>query len=618
MLSHDSVSGPLDMSLAASRGQSPIHNDYLKNMGVASTMTLSIIVKGQLWGMFAFHHGRTRHIGPSLRGAAELFAQFFSLQTEQRIQTERNATRTKALEHQSAFMDATDTASSIADLIKQIAAPFCEIVEAEGLALIVKDEVVLYGDTPDQETVKAIGKKLLSGATEDIIATAALNEYGFTPSPSAGAMAMAIEQEERYELLFFRNEAALSVRWAGAPDKEIIEEDDGPRLRPRGSFKTYIQKMKGKSQPWETHSMIAAEEIRKTVIKADAALARRLSHKEEQQRSIYIAELNHRVRNILALIRSLSRRAKESSHSLESYAKALEQRISALGAAHDIAVNQITAGVGINDVFETEVKPYENEAGNRLAITGEKYVLKAGVAPTFALVAHELMTNSVKYGSLSTPEGTIHIDVKTENNGITILWQERRGPKVIAPARRGFGLGLIESAVPYEMDGDTKVEFLNEGLKVTFWLPEKFVTLQSEAFIVKETDSPPIESRDPMIPRNVLVVEDSMMVAIDMAEMLRSLGVADVKTCATVAQAKRSLEVILPDFAVLDINLRNEMSFEIAEQLIQNDVPFCFATGYGSNYPVPETLSENVILTKPVDLNTLGATLKKLYGDDKP
>lgn len=617
LLSHDPLAPPLNMSLAASRGQSPIHNDYLKNMGVASTMTLSIIVDGRLWGMFAFHHNSTRHIGPSLRGAAELFAQFFSLQMEQRIQTERNSARTKALEHQSIFMDATDTASNISDLIKEIAAPFCEIVDANGLALIIDEDVVLYGDTPDQGIAKNIAEKLLPERTQTIISTSSLSDYGFNTLPVAGALAMLIEQEERYRLIFFRNEASLSVRWAGAPDKDITEGEDGPRLMPRSSFKAYIQQMHGKSQPWEGHSLIAAEEIRKTVMKADAALARRLSHQEERQRSIYIAELNHRVRNILALIRSLSRRAKDSSHSLESYAKALEQRISALGAAHDIAVNHIAEGVSIDVIFETEVKPYQNKKENRLVMTGEKYVLKAGIAPTFALVAHELMTNSVKHGALSTADGSIHIDVKHQKSGVAITWEERGGPEVIPATRRGFGLGLIESAIPYEMDGDTSVEFLKQGLKVNFWLPEKFVMPLSDIFKPTHTSKASIDKIDTSVPHYVIVVEDSMMVAIDMAEMLRSLGVKDVKTCASVGQAKRSLEAKLPDFAILDINLRSEMSFEVAEYLILHNIPFCFATGYGSDYPVPENFSEYTVLTKPVDLNTLGSTLKSIYGDHK-
>ena len=613
LLQHAADAPPLDMSLAASRGQSPIHNQYLKNMDVNSTMTLSIIVEGALWGMFSFHNATAHHVGPSLRGASELFAQFFSLQMEQRIQNNRNIARAKALEQQSVLMAATDSATSLTQLIENIAAPFCELVNAEGLAIISPSSVSLYGHTPDENMARAIGTVMLAQADETVVTTQSLKDYGFEASPIGGAMGIVINQDQRYEFLFFRNEVLQSTLWAGAPEKQIIDNEGTPRLMPRGSFETYIKKMDDMSPPWEPFDIVAAGEIRKTILRADAALARRLSSKEERQRSIYIAELNHRVRNILALIRSLSRRAKESSHSLESYAKALEQRITALGAAHDLAANQISSGVSITEIFETEVKPYKQIANNTLVLTGEKFVLKPEIAPIFALITHELMTNCVKYGAFSVPDGNLHIDVKGEKNGITITWEESGGPVLDPPTRRGFGLGLIENAIPYEMDGDSEVQFLPEGLKVKFWLPDKIVTPLTEALNVKKLERKSSQSLKSMTPENVLVVEDSMMVAIDMAEMLRSLGVAHIDTCATVAQAKRSIEGKLPDFAVLDINLRNEKSFEVAQMLREKNVPFCFATGYGSAYPIPETLQDELRLTKPVDLNTLSSTLKKLY-----
>ena len=613
LLSHNASDPPLDMSLAASRGQSPIHNQYLKNMDVHSTMTLSIIVEGALWGMFSFHNATPRHIGPSLRGASELFAQFFSLQMEQRIQTGRNIARSKALEQQSVMMAATDSATSLTQLIEDIAAPFCDLVNADGLAIISQSSVSLYGHTPPEDLVRAIGSKMLAQADDRIVSTQSLKDYGFDASPVGGALGIVINQETRYEFLFFRNQVSQSIRWAGAPKKEIIDDAGTPRLMPRGSFNTYIKKMDGLCPPWEPFDIVAAGEIRKTIIRADSALARRLSSKEERQRSIYIAELNHRVRNILALIRSLSRRAQESSHSLESYAKALELRISALGAAHDLAANQISSGVSITEIFETEVKPYEQVANNKLFLTGEKFTLKPDIAPIFALITHELMTNCVKYGAFSVPNGNLHIDVKEEKNGVTITWEESGGPALKPPSRRGFGLGLIENAIPYEMDGDSNIEFSPEGLKVKFWLPKKIVTPLTDGLDVKKLERKSSQSLKAMTPESVLVVEDSMMVAIDMAEMLRSLGVSYIDTCATVDQAKRSIEAKTPDFAVLDINLRDEKSFEVAEILRAKHVPFCFATGYGSAYPIPETLQDELRLTKPVDLNTLSATLKKLY-----
>ena len=613
LLTETDNSHPLDLTFAASRGVSPIHMEYLRNMGVRATMTLSIVVRGELWGLFAFHHSKPRNIGPGLRGAAELFAQFFSLQMQQRVEIELNTARANALEYQSTLVDAAENALNLSELVSKIAAPLCKLVDADGLALISPESVFQSGKTPSPEITRQIGESLLAEQDDDFIVTDSLESRGFEVSPCSGAIALHLDKNTDNMVIFFREEAALSVKWAGAPHKDIIEGDDGPRLKPRGSFQVYKESVKGKSRPWEQKNIFAAQQARMALTKADSALFRRLSHKAERQRSIYIAELNHRVRNILSLIRSLSRRTQETSYSLESYAKALERRISALGAAHDLAANHITNGIVINELFELEAKPFENEDIQQFFLHGEKYILRSDIAPIFALIVHELMTNCVKHGALSIAGGRIDVSITSADQGVLISWTETGGPKTKKPTRQGFGLGLLESAVPYELNGKSNIEFRPEGLYAEFWLPLNLVTPLSEAMAAPPHQSTRRRAQKHKFPKDILLVEDSLMLAIDMSDMLKGLGAQTVEKAASVAQAMDALKKFTPDFAILDISLRDEESFEVAESLIELSIPFCFATGYGSEYPVPESLKDHLVLTKPVNINLLRSAIKDLY-----
>lgn len=178
LFAHADDAPPLDLTLAASRGTSPIHLEYLQNMGVGGSMTLSIVVQDTLWGLLAFHHSTVRRVGPSMRGAAELFVQFFALHMEQRLEKARNAVRADTLTHQSALLEAVDTATDIAALIKDIAPAFCRIVEADGLAIISADSVVSHGLAPSPQQTRTIAKHLLEGAEDDLHSTACLAGEG--------------------------------------------------------------------------------------------------------------------------------------------------------------------------------------------------------------------------------------------------------------------------------------------------------------------------------------------------------------------------------------------------------------------------------------------------------
>ena len=452
-----------------------------------------------------------------------------------------------------------------------------------------------------------------SNTAENLVVNDSLKDLKLETGAIAGALALRLHADTKDVVIFFREEASLSVTWAGAPDKQIVEETDGPRLKPRGSFAAYTQSIKNKCKPWEQHTVLSANEIRLALAKTDTALYRRLSQKAERQRSIYIAELNHRVRNILALIRSISRRSHESSNSLESYARALEQRITALAAAHDLATNQVISGVNISTVFETEAKPYVSDTQKQLFISGQTILMQAEAAPIFALVVHELITNCVKHGAFSNMDGRVYIDIQSHDEKIKIHWKEKGGPQIKPPTKRGFGLGLIEQAIPYELEGESFVEFQPDGLDVEFWLPRKILAADSNEFAKLMDKKQNLSRKLEDVPNYVLVVEDSMMVALDTSDMLKNMGVEKIETAATVDQAVSVIQKAPPDFALLDVSLRETTSFSVAETLQSMDIPFCFVTGFGSDLDLPDQFKSQIVLTKPTDLKTLRATIRKLY-----
>ena len=607
LLSARDVESPLDLTLAASRGQSPVHSEYLQNMGVSATMTLSILIRGELWGMFAFHHSSPKVLDPTMRGAAELFVQFFAMQLEQRFEREHAQVAMRSVAHQSAFLEAAETSKSLIGLVSQLADPICKDTNSDGLAIVTNEVVFRHGDTPASEAIRKIVEHF--SAEDDFAATSCLVKDGFQVAPTAGALVLPVDPQGNEYLVFFRNETALSITWAGSPKKKIDTSDSGPRLVPRASFAAYEEKVKDQSRSWEFEDIARAKQVRDALAKAN--FYRRVSD-QERQRKIYIDELNHRIRNILALVRSLARSTKESSRSLEGYANTLENRIAALANAHDLAANRISDGVEINQIFATELEPFVSNS-SRLTLSGDRYLVLPDTAPVFALIAHELMTNCVKHGALSVPTGKITVDVKGDERGVTVTWVEQDGPTINEPGSYGFGMRLIDEAIPYELDGESHIEFLATGLKAVFWLPAKHIVRLTANSQTKTSRHREVNAK-PGFPSSILLVEDSMMVAMDMEDMLRQIGAKQIEKSSTVRRAIQTLQHFSADFAILDISLRDETSFDVADALRQHRVPFCFASGYGSKFTIPEHLRDVPVLTKPVNAVLLQQTISTLYG----
>ncbi len=614
---------PLDLSLAHLRGISPIHVEYLKNMGVGSTLNLALGVRGELWGLIAFHHLEPKVLGADTRSVCELFSQMFSLIVQQQIEKENLVARERAGEARRRMLADTNVMNDLVGSFREIAPILQELVICDGLAVVTDDQLQTLGDVPATSAIRA-----LSGIKpEEFDLIEPIQRLGAHPAvagtgdlkTSAGAMIVRATSAYPLQLIFFRNEVLDEITWAGRPEKSITVGEYGHRLTPRGSFEAYHQQVKGSSAPWSNEDQAAAGAMQVTLTQISGRSERAMLDRQadllsyQRQQDLMIAELNHRVKNILSLIRSLSRQAMQSTTSMEAYATALEQRITALAAAHDLAVYSTMDGVPLRALVETEMTPYRATGSTQVLIDGPVVGLRADVAPMIALVVHELVTNANKYGALSTQDGMVRIAWTEDESGLHFTWRELGGPPVTPPERKGFGRSLIERAIPYEFDGTVEMEFPPSGVRFACFLPAAALSAVSNDVAL----SKPKPARDVSgvaANRTALLVEDNAVLAMDMQDTLDRLGFASVETAGTIASALGLLAKNTYDLAVLDLNLRGEVSYDIADALLEKAIPFIFVTGYGSHFDMPPHLANIGILSKPVNEASLSNALAEVMG----
>ena len=189
---------------------------------------------------------------------------------------------------------------------------------------------------------------------------------------------------------------------------------------------------------------------------------------EERQR-ILVAELNHRVKNTLAIVQSLAMQTHRTTENPVAFIQALDARVRALAKAHDLLTENSWEGAMLKDVIGRTLEPYAAEriADRRIEIAGPPVRLDAQAAVVLNMAFHELVTNAAKYGALSAPGGAVTvswtIDRKSDPEAIDIVWAETGGPPVAAPSKRGFGSHVLEAGLAHELDGKVTMDFWPEG-----------------------------------------------------------------------------------------------------------------------------------------------------------
>lgn len=194
----------------------------------------------------------------------------------------------------------------------------------------------------------------------------------------------------------------------------------------------------------------------------------------EQQQRMLVQELNHRVRNTLAVVGVIASQTMAQAASPEAFLDAFLGRIDALGRSHGLLAREQWGDVGLRDILLGELVP---QAGaDRIDLEGPPVLLKPKAALAFGLIAHELATNALKHGALSAPEGRVRLTWSLSRQGdgvdsLVLRWREADGPVVGQPGGAGLGSVLIEREVRHDLGGELATEFQPDGLCVTITVP---------------------------------------------------------------------------------------------------------------------------------------------------
>lgn len=283
---------PLDLSFAGLRSVSPIHIEYLKNMGVASSMSVSLLTEeGRLWGLIACHHRAPHFVPYEIRMVCDLLAQSISarLNVEEQHAEYEGRIRLKSLTTQLVSLMAQE--EEFLDGLRKNPVELLAFARAGGAAVVDTDKCSLLGECPPEESVWRIVDFLVDSGREEVFSTDSLphsmrNGESYREKAS-GLLAVSISKIHRSYILWFRPEVVQTVNWAGDPQKTVETDNAGiPRLHPRRSFETWKETVRSRSIAWTEAELEGAAELRNAIIGVVLRKAEELAQiSEELQRS---------------------------------------------------------------------------------------------------------------------------------------------------------------------------------------------------------------------------------------------------------------------------------------------------------------------------------------------
>jgi light-regulated signal transduction histidine kinase (bacteriophytochrome) len=484
---------PLDMSDCVLRSVSPIHIQYLKNMGVAASMSVSIVPDdGVLWGLVACLHGEPKRVGYETREACKHVAQILSQQIRARDAAELHDRAARFAHMRDVFVGALSRTDSVETALLERCPELCALLPADGVAVLYRDEVARAGHAPSEAQIRELVAWLLQSVTSEPFATDSLSAR-FGPASAyareaSGVLATIVSRRDPLALLWFRVEHAETVEWAGNPHKPIEPGGGLGTLNPRKSFELWREIVRGRSRSWSLAAVDGAARLRDALVDLrqrqhlrdlNAQLRRTLAEKDEllAQKDLLMQEVNHRVQNSLQLVNAmLGLQARQTTDpAIRTQFDEASRRIMAVSMLHHQLwqfgrIESVDFDAYLKQIRQGLIEAWGSVWEPHLAVDAGPIQMPTGKAVILALIMMELITNAAKYAYGGEP-GPIDVRVTAAGESAVRAMVADRGLGMGSePRPSGLGTRLVRALVA-QLGGGIATADNAPGTRVTLTIP---------------------------------------------------------------------------------------------------------------------------------------------------
>jgi chemotaxis family two-component system sensor kinase Cph1 len=261
---------PIDLSLSILRSVSPIHRDYMRNMGTISSMSVSIVSEGKLWGLISAHNSEAQKVPYLVRSACDVLSRIMSAQllASQKANELAHAIRLRSVHSQ--LLTFMASGENYIDALARHPQELCAVVGATSAAIVVDNRCVRIGDAPQEAELSLLSGWLARHSKEEVFATNELGrdfpEAALIQTKASGVLAISLSQVHKMQIMWFRPEVIESVHWAGEPSKDQELIKGVLHIHPRNSFASWKEILRGKAEAWTNVEMDSAREFRNSVL----------------------------------------------------------------------------------------------------------------------------------------------------------------------------------------------------------------------------------------------------------------------------------------------------------------------------------------------------------------
>jgi light-regulated signal transduction histidine kinase (bacteriophytochrome) len=479
----------IDLSDSTLRSVSPIHIQYLKNMGVGASASFSIIKDGVLWGLIACHHDEPREIPLSARMGCQALSTQLAREIKGKEDAELYRERIRLRAQEDVVLSQLGGDQSLSDFFRKSGPELAKLLNADGFSAVQGSDLFTYGHSPDAIDIREIADNIRIAASRQPFATASL--VGQFPKAEAfqdrasGLLAVTMSTEVPTILMWFRAEHIEVLKWAGNPHKDVPAEP-GAILTPRASFEAWFENVRAKARPWSHAEVEAASRMVRLMLdhrnnnrvrELNRELSTTLRENENllTQKDFLLKEVNHRVQNSLQLVSAFLRLQSRSTGSADVTASLDEaqKRLNAVALVHrrlykDDSIEVIDLARYLEDLLADMSASMDQQWSSQMSLDLAPVLVGTDKAVNIGLVLTELVINAQKYAYEGFP-GPLAIRLEQHRETLRLIVSDRGKGKQPAGGE-GFGSKMLRAIVD-RLTGTIEEQDNTPGLRTIVTAP---------------------------------------------------------------------------------------------------------------------------------------------------